>query len=188
LLVAQNRFGALDEGLTARRPVSSEPRLNELFGFRFGGVHNHVGDVGPNRTIRSMSRKHPANRPAILKCRLDPNDRLRDEFHRFLPWVGDAIYRNTLVRWRLQFPVHRQRGKPEVGSVDEPDDVESKQKGNQPHPQLPQGHELEEICRDTADASMDTLDSVEAFRVAVLGCGQDSAGRSACWTGTLYAV
>jgi hypothetical protein len=32
-----------------------------------------------------MSRKHRADCLAILKCGLDPNNRLRDEFHRFLP-------------------------------------------------------------------------------------------------------
>jgi hypothetical protein len=31
-----------------------------------------------------MSRKHRADRLAILECRLDPNNWLRDEFHRFL--------------------------------------------------------------------------------------------------------
>ena len=73
LLVVQDRFGALDEGLAAPRPVSPEPGLRELFGFGLGGVVDGVGNCGCDRAIGSMSPKHRADRLAILERRLDPN-------------------------------------------------------------------------------------------------------------------
>jgi hypothetical protein len=72
-LVVQNRFGAIDEGLTVQGPVSAEPRKNRMLGFFARFVFKAFRSVRCNCTIGSMSLKHGADLLGFVECWLDAN-------------------------------------------------------------------------------------------------------------------